>query len=808
MGIMKYRMKQTVAVILAAVMAAGLCGCGGEKDTAKEDDGKHYFNVTYLDQLPDNFKRMKVAGFQGDCLYYTAYDDKYAQQGLYSYNLVEQSKATIWQGIYETTEDGIDAYSSNIQNFSVDADGNVYTYVSFCKLNEESVNQKDYTGATLDDVLEYMVSEWGYSENEAAAEWASNYQEDYTDEDGNTDYRGFLRLAGITYNYTSAIQKLDENGDVVLEISIDDEDSDDFYSNCSGIAADKDGNIYCCMYRWKADGTQDRFYVDVYGTDGTKKETLDLDDDVYNLIVLSDGRVGYVSYGDEAALEVIDPDTMSISENFAVASENISPYDGSTILVNDSASLLLYNLEDQSKEELFTWMDCNISGTSVSGFGMLSDGSLGVLLQTGASSGIHTEIAVLHEVDESDVVQTKEIRVACMLQDSELEQLAVEYNKKHEDYHISIMQYCDDTLDDWDEKINSFTTAVTVDTDIDIVVFNDYSQVINYASKGLMTDMYPLIANDSELSTEDFFPNVLAACEFDGELLGLPKSFSLTTLIGKAEDVGTEPGWTIDDAKALLSSKPEGTQLSWGWTKEGMLQTLMNLNYQDFVDPVSVACSFDTQEFVDLLEFVNLFPEEITESSNMEEVADLIHSGNVLLMDYYFNDFYQLNLYEKIFGDTLTFVGYPTLEGNGTFIRLSNFYGITKNCEEPEAAWDFLRQLYLPDEDEDEDTVNNGFSIRKDAFEKYCVDAMQELSFTGSVYLGSFSVEMQPATQEQVDQIKDLVYNTTAVYGAVSSDVLNLITEEAAYYFSGVQTAEEVASKIQDRMEIYLSETQ
>jgi hypothetical protein len=32
--------------------------------------------------------------------------------------------------------------------------------------------------------------------------------------------------------------------------------------------------------------------------------------------------------------------------------------------------------------------------------------------------------------------------------------------------------------------------------------------------------------------------------------------------------------------------------------------------------------------------------------------------------------------------------------------------------------------------------------------------------------------------------------------------------EEAAYYFSGEQTAEEVASKIQDRMEIYLSKTQ
>jgi hypothetical protein len=301
---------------------------------------------------------------------------------------------------------------------------------------------------------------------------------------------------------------------------------------------------------------------------------------------------------------------------------------------------------------------------------------------------------------------------------------------------------------------------------------------------------------------------VLAACEFDGKLLGLPKSFSLTTLIGKAEDVGAEPGWTIDDAKALLSSKPEGTQLLWGWTKEAMLQTLMYLNYQDFVDPASAACSFDTQEFVDLLEFANLFSDEVAESSNMDEEPDLIHSGEVLLMSYYFNDFYQLNLYEKIFGGTLTYVGFPTSEGNGTFLRLSNFYGITENCEDPEAAWDFLRQLYLPNENEDDDTINNGFSIRKDDFEKYCADAMQELSFTGSMDWGNYSVEMQPATQEQVDQIKDLVYNTTAVYGAVSSDVLNLITEEAAYYFSGEQTAEEVASKIQDRMEIYLSETQ
>ena len=72
---------------------------------------------------------------------------------------------------------------------------------------------------------------------------------------------------------------------------------------------------------------------------------------------------------------------------------------------------------------------------------------------------------------------------------------------------------------------------------------------------------------------------------------------------------------------------------------------------------------------------------------------------------------------------------------------------------------------------------------------------------------GEFDIEIQPATQADVDQVKDLVYNTTAVAGAVSDDITNIITEEAAAYFSGQKSAEDVAGIIQSRMQVYLSET-
>jgi hypothetical protein len=268
--------------------------------------------------------------------------------------------------------------------------------------------------------------------------------------------------------------------------------------------------------------------------------------------------------------------------------------------------------------------------------------------------------------------------------------------------------------------------------------------------------------------------------------------------------VGTESGWTIEDAKALLASKPEGTELfDYTMTRDTMLSNLISLNYRDFIDPVNATCTFDTQEFVDVLEFANMFPEDYEWDEDVDS-ADQLHNGEVLLDTYYLNDFEEIQLYETVFGGPLTFIGYPTSEGNGALLSLNSVYGITTNCDVPDVAWDFLSQLYQPDSDD----YYYGFSIRKDDFEQYCAQAMEEDEYGGGSYgWGNYEVEIQPATQEQVDTVKDLVYNTTAVSGAISTDILNLINEEAAYYFSGEQTAEDVAAKIQSRMEIYLSET-
>ena len=120
---------------------------------------------------------------------------------------------------------------------------------------------------------------------------------------------------------------------------------------------------------------------------------------------------------------------------------------------------------------------------------------------------------------------------------------------------------------------------------------------------------------------------------------------ALLAAAGKADDVGTTPGWTVSDMKALLASKPEGTQLFWGMDRTSALTALMSLGYNDFINWEDASCNFDSQEFIDVLDFANMFPEEFEYRDDMEDSTVLLSQGKQLLDTYYLSDFEQVQMY-------------------------------------------------------------------------------------------------------------------------------------------------------------------
>ena len=67
------------------------------------------------------------------------------------------------------------------------------------------------------------------------------------------------------------------------------------------------------------------------------------------------------------------------------------------------------------------------------------------------------------------------------------------------------------------------------------------------------------------------------------------------------------------------------------------------------------------------------------------------------------------------------------------------------------------------------------------------------------------SISIYAMTQEQVDQILDLINTTTAVYGYDES-ILNIISDEAAAYFAGEKSLDDTANMIQSRVNLYVAE--
>lgn len=806
--------KKGLALTLAVTMGVGLTACGGSETGAKADKNKRYFKAEYQENLPETFSQnVSNAVFNGDSVYYSADNDEYTKRGIYSYNLLTAEAKTIWE-----QEDATDLAEGEISTeetrspsyFAVDKDNNLYVYFNCSKVDEASLNA-DYSQATLEDVVNYMVENWGYDETMAEEEWNEYYAETYIDAEGNTDYAKFMKEISVEYIYTYCIDKIDAEGNVLYSYEIPSIENGSV--NCYGIATDADGYIYACMNMWQSEEGIDKYYVQVMDSEGNVKGEIEFDDYISKVVALADGTVAAIGYGETGMqMSVIDKEKMELGEPAAIISENMIALDEKHMLISDGTTLYKYNVEDQSKEEYLSWMDCNISSSSVTSYGTLSDGSLAVFLNSwsNTSGESTTDIALLKEIDASEAAKVTNIDVACMWIDSDVEEKAIEFNKKHSDYHISVKEYGNTDGEDatWEDMINSFTTAVASDSDVDIVLFNEYSQVTNFAAKGLMIDLYELIDSDKELKREDFLQNVLTACEQDGKLVTLPTNFSLQTVVGKTSDVGEESGWTLDEMKALLESKPEGTELFYGMTRDQALNLCLSLGYNDYINWNDASCNFNSEEFIDVLEFANMFPEEFEYQEDVDEAA-LMNEGKVLLSTYYLGDFEQIQMYRAVFGEDLTFIGYPTSEGNGAMLSFGNMYGITKNCENKDVAWEFLREFFLPLESEEESNYSYyGFSIRQDDFENYCAAAMAADDANGSTWgWGGFEVEIQPATKEQVEDVKKLVSNTTSVYGAVSQDMMNLITEEAAFYFSGEQSAEDVAAKIQSRMEIYLSET-
>ena len=510
-------------------------------------------------------------------------------------------------------------------------------------------------------------------------------------------------------------------------------------------------------------------------------------------------------------LKKVDPQAKGFSSQIELTNGASGLYDGGgdyDFYFDDGSNLTGFMLDGSSKI-LLNWVGSNIIFSNLNRLTALEDGNF-----IGWYQDIEEDeegyLVLLKKVDPSQVADQTVIVFGGLYLNEQVKKQAVTYNKSQNKYRIVLRDYSGE--DDPEGRMNADILAGDVPDILDL----SSVPVDKYISKGMLLDLYPLIDQDPELKREDFIDNILKALEKDGKLYYISPTFNVSTLAASKKDVGDKKALTIDDLTELESKHKGSRAFSSLSSNSRVLDLLCRNNFDQFIDWTTGKCSFDSEDFVKMLEYAGTYPDE--EKINYDDDTDLlkdIKDKKTLFMETYGMTFEDVEMYNQVFGEDVAFIGLPSAD-KGIGIDVNSMVGIYAKSPNVEGAWDFYRTMLTREYIGSPHNYVSGLPLRKDAYEdqekkvttteKYTDDFGNEVLPLQSTWgFESMTIDIKPLTKEQAQMMRDVIAaaDHKVVY---NTDLMDIITEEAGAYFSGAKSAKETAGIIQNRVSTYVNE--
>lgn len=808
---MKANARSLLAPLLALCLVMGLCACGkdagsgeGKSSSAGENKPEFTYAAEYA-KIPSDGKDGLFPELLTADGFYMSYWVKTGEN-------IPEGKTPEYEGQYDILEPRIvfrdfSGKTTELENYLPavpEIDGGKRGFQSSSSISKILLNGE---GNLV--VLENLYCSW------------YDAPEDIKDDD--PEYMDYFCADNAYY-----VRVLDKTGAELSRGTLDPAETTDLF-------------VYSCQLDDRGNLVLDRESgVCAFNMEGQKVYDIPFNGYIYSMARLRDGKVcilGYdmdsTSYEGAFALKIVDSgagrfenQTYSISTD---AYELISGGGDYDLYYTSGTRFYGYRLEDETEDLLFDWMACDVNSSmlqlvsigeegTVRGFSSMSDPS-------GESGGI--DLITVSKVPYASVPQKESLRMAVLSLDYNTQAAVINFNRSSDKYHINVADYSQyNSPDDYSAGLTKLTTEIMAGNMPDILSVSEQLPYRQLAAKGLLEDLYPYMEADAAISKSDFFPNVLSAMELDGKLYAACAGFMVQTAVGASSVVGDTPGWTYEDYYAALASMPEGCEgFDVGVDRNTMLTAATALDLTDYVDWSTGQCRFDSEDFIKVLEFAKQFPDssyyENYEYSADDSPASRVAQGKQMLVAVSFSgtDFFYED-YDKMFGGSSTCVGFPTNSGVGNVLAMGESYAMSSSCRSKEAAWEFLRTFLT------EEYQLNGYSLptNKNAFEKQLAEAM-EVDYVrdangnylldengeripqskGMVSDGMTTSEIYATTPRQAEQLREAISSATKMIDYDTS-IIDIVTEEAAAFFAGQKSAEEVTKLIQSKASLYINE--
>ena len=604
-------------------------------------------------------------------------------------------------------------------------------------------------------------------------------------------------------------------------------------------AADGDGNVYI-----SSDSA-----IAVLDPDMNYLFELEVSDYVDTLVSVSDDRVCASYYDYESGgkqVRFIDVAKKDFGDNVPFPdTKNFRNADlyfgkGYDLYYSDSSSLYGFNSTDAEPTELLNFINSDINPNAVRSLAIIDADTIVCYSYDFRYDNSSPELLILNRIPEEEIPERYVIRIALTLNgDGLLESNAVRFNRSSDEYRVELIDYTQFSTDDDYYGEGQLEKDLLAGTAPDIVLLSHFDKSGDWLAQDCFYDLNKLIDKDESFDRSKYFD-----CIFDeftnakGELCEFIINFTLGTILANRQLVDFDH-WDAKKFIEYASSLPSDVYLSDYMSRDMLIYLALACSLDSFIDYKNATCSFDSDEFRQLLELAKSTPEQFSYASTLsgDDLADYeddmgkpFREGKIALNG---NDgsFYSLDAYTKATvccgeDGEVVFIGYPTTKGNGTIILPGMSFGITKNSPVKQGAWEFIK--YMSESDIGIGGFRNGFPSNIERFDESCEEEIGGWNYfygNGSSGFGKGmtydevmeSLErmwkrsgkqdgvLRQVTEEDAAALKELISGAQALPD-LNSKVFEIINEEAAMYYSDAKSLDETVKVIQDRVSIYISE--
>jgi len=618
-----------------------------------------------------------------------------------------------------------------------------------------------------------------------------------TDNSGNTnwdDHNCFLRCYTV-------------EGQLCWESAIEEDLSE--HTNCRLFMAE-DGSVYMStdtgFYVFSAEGKQ-LGWAEYQGE--SRKGYFASD-----VLACDEAGGAYVTQLTKSSVDMADKqytiycweeDTQTMEETARVnGKEPVQLAEGNGFYFKDYNFVYQYNLRTEEMTPVFSLTDHLIDSNYVGRILRTENG-----WKIGKGDDIPSDSDMQIYTLEWGILPDRERLVLAAVNTVSFHQQIASFNQQHPEYLLTMRRYEWDNTPDGQDQIQLSLLGKDAPDLVEIMGADTYR---NYAGRGYLLDL-SLYLEASGISAEDYVPSVWAAMQIENQIYSLPEQFYISTIAVPESAVGGKEGWTIEEFLDFMEEHPnayfvlrgEEMALSDQAQRKGLLLSVaLTRGVEGFVDAGEGRVDLDNERFRSLLTRINAL--QIDESAGLSQ-GDLekrIRDGEILMCETTLGDVSAICQLEREHGQPMALIGYPAArrEESGGVLHVSSPLGISSKSEHRDAAWRFLEETAL----QENDVNRRRFPASQEKLQKL----MDEAQKTGDAnFEGAFDEEGHTDGNTLPRRHADMIWN--AIHSSAAADPVTrrlrlIIQEEASYYFAGEKTLDEVIDLMESRAGLYFQE--